>query len=69
MDSDLIVIGALVLGVLIGRLIAPNINRLSKHLENKVDAIIEYLGVDFKPYKNTPNEMFSALDSGQSQSY
>jgi hypothetical protein len=65
MDSDLIVIGALVFGILIGRLITPNISRSSKHLENKVDAIIEHLGVDFKPYKNTPNEVFSALDSGQ----
>ena len=65
MDSDLIVISALILGVLIGRLSTPNINHSSKHLEKKVDAIIKHLGAEFKPYKNTPNAVFAALDSGE----
>lgn len=65
MDSELIVIGALVFGIFIGRFLAPILSPSSKHLENKVDAIIEHLGVDFKPYKGTPKEVLSALDSGE----
>ena len=49
MESDFIVIGALILGIVIGRFFTSNINYPSKHLENKVDAIIDHLGVDFKP--------------------
>ena len=65
MESDFIVIGALILGIVIGRFFTSNINYPSKHLENKVEAIIDHLGVDFKPYKNTPKEVLSALDSGE----
>ena len=38
MESDFIVIGALILGIVIGRFFTSNINYPSKHLENKVDA-------------------------------
>lgn len=63
MDSELITIGALIMGVLIGRILSSN--STSKVLENKVDAIIEHLGVDFKPYKNTPEEVVIALKNGE----
>ncbi len=65
MDSELITLGALALGVLIGRVIAPNSSLPTKILENKVDAIIEHLGIDFKPYTNTPKEVFLALEKGE----
>lgn len=65
MDEHLVLIGSLVLGVLIGRFSTSSTDRTSKRLENKVDAIIEHLGIDFKPYENTPKEVLSALDSGE----
>jgi hypothetical protein len=65
MDSQLIIIGSLILGVLIGKVISSNSKSSTKLLENKVDAIIEHLGVDFKPYKNTPKEVILALENGE----
>jgi hypothetical protein len=65
MDSELIAIGALILGILIGRIISFNSNSPSRVLENKVDAIIDHLGVDFKPYKNTPKDVVLALKNGE----
>jgi ribosomal protein L7/L12 len=64
MDSELIIIGSLVLGILIGKVISSNSNSSTKLLENKVDAIIEHLGVEFKPYKDTPVEVMFALKNG-----
>jgi hypothetical protein len=64
MDSELIIIGSLVLGGLIGKVISANSNSSTKLLENKVDAIIEHLGIEFKPYKDTPEEVMSALKNG-----
>jgi len=65
MDSELIIIGSLVLGILIGKVISSNSNSSTKLLENKVDSIIEHLGVEFKPYKDTPEEVISALKNGE----
>mgnify|MGYP005999106149 CR=1 FL=1 len=65
MDSELIIIGSLILGVLIGKVLSANSNSSAKLLENKVDAIIEHLGVEFKPYKDTPEEVMSALKNGE----
>jgi len=65
MDSELIIVGSLILGILIGRGISPNSNSSAKVVENKVDAIIEHLGVDFKPYKNTPKNVITALNNGE----
>ena len=65
MDSELIIIGSLILGFLIGKVISSNSNSSTKLLENKVDAIIEHLGVEFKPYKDTPEEVMSALKNGE----
>ena len=63
MDSELIIVGSLILGILIGRGISSNSS--AKVVENKVDAIIEHLGVDFKPYKNTPKNVITALNNGE----
>jgi ribosomal protein L7/L12 len=65
MDSELIIIGSLILGILIGRIISTNSNSSEKSIENKVDAIIDHLGVDFKPYKNTPDDIMTALKNGE----
>lgn len=63
MDIELITIGALILGVLIGRVISPRASSPSILIESKVNAIIEHLGVDFKPYKNIPKEIVLALEN------
>lgn len=65
MESDFIVIGVLILGIVIGRFFILNINYFLKYFENKVDVIIDYLGVDFKFYKNIFKEVFFVFDSGE----
>ena len=65
MDDYLVVLGALVLGIVTGRLTTSNANRAFKYLAYKVDAIIEHTGIDFKPYQNMPKEVLSALDGGE----
>ena len=65
MDDYLVVLDALVLGIVIGRLTTSNANRALKHLAYKVDAIIEHLGIDFKPYQNMPKEILSAFYGGE----
>jgi ribosomal protein L7/L12 len=65
MDSELIILGSLILGILIGRVIFPTSNYSDKSVESKVDAIIDHLGVDFKPYKNTPKNVITALKNGE----
>lgn len=64
MDSEFISIGFLILGVLIGKFMPSNLNTSTKLLEKKIDAIIDHLNIDFKPYADTPEEVKSALKSG-----
>jgi len=65
--SEIEIIVALIFGVVIGQSLsfkAIKSTVSTRTIDNKLDAIIDYLGVEFDPYKNIPHDILQSIKEG-----